>query len=377
MRPEPVIRGALMAGLLAAVLALAALAGPAAAQQIRRSLGSPEAAERLVLRSTTDIAVFGPVLEAFLETAPDIAIDYEQWLTNELYDATAADCTRWRHRAQQGAQHGGAAPVAASAVISSGAHQMVDLVNAGCADRYTTEEARALPQALVWRNELWGITREPAVMVYNRDLVPPAEIPHTRFDLLDLLRPERSRYAGRVATYDIEASGLGYLFAFADSEQASTYGALLESFGRTGAVATCCSSEIIDGVASGRYLVAYNVLGSYARARALRDPRIGVVAPRDYTLVLSRAFMIPKGAPAPAAARRLLDFLLSPAGQLALSRQSLVVSSSDMPDGDTADVAAESQLRPIGLRPPLLVALDRQTRARFIARWRETFPPPP
>ena len=70
------------------------------------------------------------------------------------------------------------------------------------------------------------MTREPAVIVYNRDLVSPDEAPRSRFDLIDLLRPAGSRYAGRVATYDIEASGIGYLFAFADSQQATTFGSL-------------------------------------------------------------------------------------------------------------------------------------------------------
>ena len=93
--------------------------------------------------------------------------------------------------------------------------------------------------------------------------------------ILDLLRPADSRYAGRVATYDIKDSGVGYLFAFADSQAATTFGGLIEAFGRSGAVATCCSAEIIDAVASGRFLAAYNVLGSYALARAAVDPRIG------------------------------------------------------------------------------------------------------
>ena len=114
------------------------------------------------------------------------------------------------------------------------------------------------------------MTREPAVIVYNRELVPRDEAPRSRFDLIDLLRPADSRYAGRVATYDIEESGVGYLFAFADSQQATTFGSLIEAFGRSGAIATCCSAEIIDGVAEGRYLVAYNVLGSYALDRAAR-----------------------------------------------------------------------------------------------------------
>ena len=73
-------------------------------------------------------------------------------------------------------------------------------------------------------------------------------------------------------------------------------------------VATCCSAEIIDGVAEGRYLLAYNMLGSYALARAAVDPRIGVVAPDDYTLILARAALIPRWAENPAPARRFSRF---------------------------------------------------------------------
>ncbi|MEI4472695.1 ABC transporter substrate-binding protein [Frigidibacter sp. MR17.24] len=343
-----------------------AMAGPAAAQDAVFTYGNPRLGERLVVRSTTDAEVLGPVMQDFVTANPDISIVYEQWLTNELYETARADCAR---RAAGGLRPG------ASVLISSGAHQLVDLVNRGCAETATGARAEGLPEALHWRDELWGITREPAVMVYNRALVPPEEIPHTRFDLLDLLRRDGARYHGRVATYDIEASGLGYLFAFADSQQATTFGSLLEALGRARAVATCCSAEIIDGVAQGRWLIAYNVLGSYAQWRAAQDPRLGVIAPRDYTLVLSRAFMIPKDATAAPAAKRLLAFLLSPEGQLALRRRALIVDAADMPDSDTADASGQSQLRPIGLRLPLLLALDAQARERFIDRWRETFPP--
>ena len=116
-------------------------------------------------------------------------------------------------------------------MISSGVHQMVKLVNDACAAKYQSPLTRALPSALRWRDEVWGITREPAVIVYNRAGVPPVDVPRTRFDLLDLLRPADSPYAGKVATYDIEDSGLGFLFAFMDSQEATTFGALLESLG--------------------------------------------------------------------------------------------------------------------------------------------------
>ena len=157
-------------------------------------------------------------------------------------------------------------------------------------------------------------------------------MPLSRFRLIDLLRAEDGRYDGKVATYDIEQSGLGYLFAFADSQQATTFGGVIEAFARSHAVTTCCSAEIIDGVASGQYLIAYNVLGSYALARADKDPNIAVVAPSDYTLVLSRAALIPKRAANPGDAGALIDFLLSDEGRRALAAEHLVLDPSEMRD---------------------------------------------
>ena len=75
-------------------------------------------------------------------------------------------------------------------------------------------------------------------MIYNTDLVPLDDAPRTRFDLLDLMRRKPATYSGKIATYDIEESGLGYLFAFMDSQQATTFGGLLEGFSRVDAVAT-------------------------------------------------------------------------------------------------------------------------------------------
>ncbi|ETX29325.1 ABC transporter substrate-binding protein [Roseivivax isoporae] len=342
-------------------LFLAALATSAPAQELAERLGAPRAVREMVLRSTTDLSVMRPVIEAFLETRPGVAVRYEQWLSNNLYDVTRADCA--------------AGGRAADLVISSAVHHMVDLVNQGCATRHVSAETAALPAALGWRDELWGVTREPAVMVYNRDLVPPEDVPHSRFDLLDLLRDDDRPYAGRVATYDIEASGLGYLFAYADSLEATTFGGLMEAFGRADTVATCCSAEIMAGVLAGDYLIAYNIIGSYALELAARTPRLGIVAPGDYTLILSRGAMIPKGAADGALGAEMVDFLLSPAGRAALGAADLLTDLEDLVASGAVDVdAGPSLLRPVELSPKLLVASDRQKRMLFSARWRAAFP---
>ncbi|MBK0399807.1 ABC transporter substrate-binding protein [Limibaculum sp. M0105] len=343
-----------MRRLIALILALG-LGAPAAAQEAVATFGSGP--EVLRVEGSTDLAVFGPVLEAFASARPGISIVYEQRGTNDLFSRAADACAN----AAQGAD----------VVISSAIDLQVKLVNDGCAQPHRTAAAELLPGWARWRDELFGLTFEPAVIVYNRALVPAADVPATRFDLIDLLRAKPARYAGKVATYDIEQSGLGYLFAFADSQEATTFGRLMEAFERADAVATCCSAELIDAVAEGRFLIAYNLLGSYALARAAEDARIGVVAPSDYTLALSRAAMVPRHATNPRAAKALIDYLLSPEGRFGLAQASLIVSFGETDDPATATLSGTpSTLRPIALSPALLVGLDRQKRALFTAQWR-------
>lgn len=329
--------------------------GIASGQEAVQVFGADTAATVLRLRTTTDIEIFAPTVQDFISLYPNYAVRYEQWGSNDLFDLTANECI------DLGPQ--------ADIVISSGVHQMVKLVNDRCADQWMSPATNSISPELMWRNEIWGITREPAVMVYNKRLVSPADVPKTRFDVLDLLRPQGTPFAGKIATYDIEASGLGFLFAFMDSQEASTFGALMEAFARTGAVATCCSSEIINGVIEGRYLIAYNVLGSYANTIAKDQPILGIVEPQDYTLVLSRAAILPRQKAGPQkAATDFLDYLLGPRGQAKMSANFLV--SRPQP---TLSGAGSSTWRSIGLGPSLLVAKDKATVARFKNRWKDIF----
>jgi ABC-type Fe3+ transport system substrate-binding protein len=306
----------------------------------------------LTIDGATDTAVFAPILEAFAKHVPNAAIRYREIMTNELYQLAEQGCT-------------GNAP-AADLVISSSIDQQVKLANDGCAQPNHSAAVKTLPDWAKWRDEVVGLTYEPAVIVYNRDLLSPAQVPQSRFDLIDLLRPADNPFAGRIATYDIERSGVGYLFAFIDAQQATTFGRLIEAFGRNKVVATCCSAEIIDQVAAGRFLIAYNMLGSYALARAAQDHRIGVVAPTDYTLILARAALIPKRAKNPDLARQFIDFALSEEGRRLLAERNLIVSFDEEQEGEVPT------LRPIPLSPALLIGLDKQTRDNFLALWRSS-----
>lgn len=320
--------------------------------------------EALVIGSVTDLAFIEPLISAFQRANPSTEVTYRQMTSLELYAAAARACA--------------AGEFFADAVISSAIPEQVRLVNDGCSDPFRFALPDDLPDWASWRNELAGLTFEPAVIVYDRQGLDPAEVPRNRFELVDLLR-QTERFRGRIGTYDIEDSGVGYLFAFEDAEQASTWGRLLESLGQNRAQLYCCSSDVIDGVASGRLVLGYNVLGSYALARQAEDPRIGIVFPSDYTLALSRAALVSRHARNKQAANALLALALSDTGQRILSGPSMLYSSLNGPamleqaGNVIGRQAGEAAFRPIALSPALLVELDQAKRKAFLDQWRKSF----
>src|SRR3546814_17916674 len=75
---------------------------------------------------------------------------------------------------------------------------------------------------------------------------------------------------------------------------------------------------MLEGIAEGRYLIGYNVLGSYAQVWAERNRSIGLALPSDHTLEISRTAIISAAAQHPPAAHPFLDYLLSVRGKRVL-----------------------------------------------------------
>lgn len=346
-----------MAGLLALAVGLLLAPRPGRCTETILPSMSGVTTDRLVIASVTDMAAIRPLIRAFQKHNPDTAVVYRESTSDKLYAAATKACKR--------------NDFLADFILSSAAAQQVRLVNDGCAQKLRVAAIGQLPDWAVWRGELVGLALEAAVIVYNKQALAPSDVPHSRFDLVDLLR-RTDRFKGKIGTHDIALSGVGYLFAFEDAAQASTWGRLLESFGRNDVQLFCCTSDILDRVADGRLLIGYNVLGSYALARQAEDPRLGIVFPSDYLLSLSRAGFIPAAARNVSAARRFIAFALSPEGVEILNKARLLspingasVLSRIAGDGDKV-------IRPIALTPALLVAMDRAKREMFLDQWRRS-----
>ncbi|SDP66749.1 iron(III) transport system substrate-binding protein [Phyllobacterium sp. YR620] len=314
---------------------------------------------RLTIYSTTDLVAMKPLIKDFQKSSPGITINYIEYLTNELNSLASEACRKGE-------------PLG-DLLLSSSVDQLVKLANDGCATAHRSPETARVAEWANWRDEVFGFTYEPAVFVYNNRLVPANEVPRTHVELADLLRERLDYYRGRVGTYDIRLSGIGYLLAFNDARQTTTvFGRLLESMARAAAVARCCTGEIIEEVAKGNLYIGYNMLGSYAYEAALRHPQLRIVVPRDYTLVLSRGALIPKAAKQAELGAQFLDFLLSERGQaIARSNAFYFTETGGLPpDVDGPQNMKESGIaQPIRIGPALLAVQDRAQRQQFIDDW--------
>jgi iron(III) transport system substrate-binding protein len=344
---------------LLAVIFLATMASLAAAKENYRFPAVGQETGVLTIHAVADLSAIEPMIRDFQESQPGITVDYTDYLTNELYDLLVAQCAKGE--------------TMADIVISSSVDHIAKLANDGCAQTYSSLNTSRIPDWAKWRDEVFGFTFEPAVIVYNRNLVPAADVPRTHHDLAELLRTKPQLYDGKIGTYDIEQSGIGYLFAFFDTQQSNIFGRLLESFGRSRAALRCCTGELLARIESGELLIGYNLLSSYAYGRYKAGAPIGIVMPRDYTLVLSRTAMIPKTAGHSDLGRKFLDYAVSSRGQAVAAEKSFFFSfDRPVPPGvDAVDPGTGSGVyRPIVIGPALLSTLDRQNRRRFLSEWK-------
>ncbi|MBX8800272.1 ABC transporter substrate-binding protein [Pseudochrobactrum asaccharolyticum] len=315
---------------------------------------------RLVINGAADTSALKPLVLDFQETEPNIAVEYTDFVTNDLYREADLAC--------RGESNFG------DLLMSSSVDQMVKLANDGCALPHVSSQTRATAnQTNNWRNEVYGFTFEPSVIVYHSDYVLPQDVPRTRGELADLLRRKQDYYKEHVATYDLRQSGVGYLLAFLDAKQNSTaYGRLLESMSRVDTQLRCCNNSILEDIEDRKIYIGYNIIGSYAYAASLRNPKLKIVLPRDYTLVLSRATFIPRKAKHPELAARFIDYLLSERGRR-VAREKAFFFSQDgaLPAGvDGPPSLIESGVgRPVKIGPALLATQDAAQRKRFIDDW--------
>ena len=348
----------LLAGLCGLALHLLVCAVAAAADDgIEGNAAPSRSRARLVVKGTTDISEVADLIAEFRKRNPEIPIQYSKVLSTELFDEAV------KPPGNEGA---------ADVIWSSSMDLQIKLANDGYAAEYRSPEADGIFGWARWKDRAYGVTAEPVVMVYNKRLLREALVPKDHAGLLRLLTDQLAVFRGKIATYDPAVSGTGLLFITQDVRVTAQTWKLVAAMGRAGVKLFASSDPMIDRVASGELLLAYNVLGSYALERAKREGDLGIIFPSDYTLLLSRIALIPQVAGHPELARRFVDFLLSQSGQAMLARRSFGSVREDMKPEIPGYADAASALRPIALSIDLMTYLDQAKRQRFLKDWKET-----
>ncbi len=330
-----------------------------AAAEIYNFPAKDTAVDELVIYSTTDIDAARSLIEDFQVLHNNVEVQYHDLQSLELFDRVLRETD--------------ARKKTADFVFSSAMDLQMKLANDGYAQAYRSPAAKDIPSWANWRNEAFGITFEPAVIVYNKKFFAGRAVPKTRTELVDLLEKQNAEFFGKVATYDIQRSGLGFLVLARDQEHYNATWNMVRAFGRSSVKLYTSTAAILDRVSDGNYALGYNVLGSYAATRADRDPKIGIVMPSDHTVVLSRIALIPRNARSVKNGRLFLDYVLSQRGQRVLAEKAGLNAIHPAVTGNRTAAkmrqAAGSSLRPIKVGPGLLVYLDQFKRSKMITNW--------
>ena len=296
---------------------------------------------RLRVISSTDTVLFAPVIEGFIAENPLISVEY-------LVSGTADINRRVR-----------ATPEAFDVVISSAMDLQLKLANDGFA---LPVDDVPVPSWAQWHHSLFAFTSEPATIVINRAAFEGQPVPHTRQGLIEALRNRPETFRGKIGTYDVRQSGLGYLFATQDARVSETYWRLMEVMGGLDVQLYCCSGEMINDLADGSILVAYNVLGSYAAIRAEGKDALEVVFPSDFQTIMMRTAMVLAVTSEPDAAEMLLRYIVT-------ERPAVAEGASPLPLLQDGLDAVEPET--ISLNPALLTFLDGLKRSKFLSAWED------
>jgi len=328
-----------------AILALLTGAAHAFETEGRQVYGPGTAAQMLKVISTADKEAFEPIIKGFQAVYPGVTVDYTIASSTEVMKAIYDE----------------GAPF--DLVISSAMDLQTKIANDGYARSYSSAQTDSLPAWAKWRDQVFAFTQEPAVVVVSERFFDKTPIPENREELIGLLRDHPDRFRGRVGTYDVRTSGLGYLFATQDSRNSESFWRLTEVMGSLDARLYCCSSDMISDVADGKLAVAYNVLGSYAEGRLPQTTGVRIVELNDFLSVMLRSALIPTTAQNLGPAQAMIDYLVT------LNTRPAEALRSGLPPIDEAQLAANNAMRPIRLGPGLLVFLDRLKRETFLRSW--------
>lgn len=308
--------------------------------------------------TSTDLSQSGDLIAAFEAKYPGIKVEYNDLGSNGTYNRVISEAA--------------ANQMGADVVWSSAMDLQMKLYADGLFEPYTSAEIASLPDWAHFNNTVYGTSLEPIGMIYNTKAFAESEVPQDRAALLAVLQND-ARVKGKVAAFDPEKSGTGFLFHTNDVRTTDSFWDIAKAFGAAGGKTYSSSGSMRESVVSGENTLAFSIIGSYAIDWAAENETLGVAFFRDTNSAFSRIMALAKAGPNPNAGKLFLDFTLSKEGQEALAGQGLPSVRNDTETGMNAANLAKAiggAVQPIAIDEGLVEYLDPSKRMKFLRAWK-------
>ena len=257
-----------------------------------------QAAEELVIYSGRKEVAVKPIVEAF-QKKTGIPVKFKTGTTTGLAHALIQEKARPR----------------ADVFLATEAGVMEILAKNGVLDKYVSPASKDLLPGSRDQEGLWtGISSRARVIIYNKSLVPDKDVPRSVFQLTD------PKWKGKVAIAGtLERTTLSWVSSLVAVKGAEFTRVYLKKLYANGLKILPDNADVWQGVGRGEFAIGLTNSPDYFLARKAGYP-VGVVFPDQSdgevgTLLNLNAIALVKGAQHPDAARRFIDFILSPPGQ--------------------------------------------------------------
>jgi iron(III) transport system substrate-binding protein len=307
-----------------------------------------------------DSTVSAPLVKEFETLYPGIKVDYIALRSGDIFSRNMNDIA--------------ARKVSADILWNSDITLQASLVKDGYALQYTPAENSALlPHANIG-DSAFVTGFDPVVMVYNRNLVAEKELPLTKSSLVKVL-PEL-RWRGKIGACDPEKSQLAFLLLTQDLAYGQNFWGLVRRLGDAGLKLYPDYRTLLERVASGEVMAAYNLPLSEVLKEAGPDKNIGWAYTTDYILAIPQTVLITKGAAHPNAARLWVEFIRSSQAQgLIAANSNLFPVRSDLAAGAMekkgGTLAPWNTLKMIGTGTEVTRFGQSGLKRGFLLRWKQ------
>src|SRR5690606_23413640 len=248
---------------------------------------------------------------------------------------------------------------------------------------YDSPEAEAWPEWSKPFPGLYTVSADPLVFAWSALNVPEDQRVTTFADFVKVAEENKAAWANRVTTYSPLSSPFGFVthYFFVKHHGEEKGWQYLDTLGALPLRMESTGGPQMEKVTSGEYVVSYFMSGITVWPRideAGRGEFIDWSYIKDGQPMMVRGIGIPKGSGHPAAARLMLDYILSDEGQIAFGKGGLTPARPGVQPDDGIRATYSSVVEEVGEENIIMLGYDQKMMdeyADFEARLRKSLQP--